>query len=102
MQREGTHLDKQIALEMAKELENERLEAAADLRQANASVIWAVEKIEEAEEESDEEGHAEATAREQQAGLVSPSTPQRQQQQQEEQYQQRQQHPFDTEERPVD
>ncbi|KAG0281961.1 hypothetical protein BGZ95_000026 [Linnemannia exigua] len=77
MQREGSHLDKQIALEMAKELEKERQEAAAAA--AAASVHRSVEKIDETEEEVDEEDQAAA---------------QRQQQQQ-------QQHPVDTEERPV-
>ncbi|KAF9906917.1 hypothetical protein EC991_011480 [Linnemannia zychae] len=88
MQREGSHLDKQIALEMAKELEKERQEAAAAA--SVTSVHWSVEKIDEAEEEVDEEDQAAAAARKQ-AGLTSPPSSQQQQQQ----------HPVDTEERLV-
>lgn len=98
MQREGSHLDKQIALEMAKELEKERLEAAAaaaaaavdDTLLLSAAVVSGlhrlVEKIDETEEEVDEEDQAAAAAQKQAEGLASllSSTSQ---------------HPFDTEER---
>lgn len=91
MQREGSHLDKQIALEMAKELEKERLEAAAEESLlVSAAVVGGlhrlVEKIDEMEEEVDEEDQAAAAARRQAAGLTSPPSSQ---------------HPFDTEEQPV-
>ncbi|KAF9551615.1 hypothetical protein EC957_006508 [Mortierella hygrophila] len=93
MQREGSHLDKQIALEMAKELEKERLEAAATAAAAaaeesllvSAAVVSGihrlVEKIDETEEEEDEEDQVEESARRQTAGLASPASSQ---------------HPFDT------
>ncbi|KAK5816039.1 hypothetical protein F5H01DRAFT_199513 [Linnemannia elongata] len=92
--REGSHLDKQIALEMAKELEKERLEAAAAAAAAaadesllvSAAVVGGlhrlVEKIDEMEEEVDEEDQAAAAARRQAAGLASPPSSS--------------QHPFDT------
>ncbi|KAG0267496.1 hypothetical protein BG011_004530 [Mortierella polycephala] len=54
VQREGTHLDKQIAMEMAKELENERQELLA----ATSTSYRTVEKIDEAEEEDDHEDTA--------------------------------------------
>ncbi|KAF9144450.1 hypothetical protein BGX30_012769 [Mortierella sp. GBA39] len=94
MQREGSHLDKQIAFEMAKELEKERLEAAATAAAAaadesllvSAAVISGlhrlVEKIDETEEEEDEEDQVEESARRQSAGLASPASSS--------------QHPFDT------
>ncbi|KAF9151550.1 hypothetical protein BG015_006520 [Linnemannia schmuckeri] len=97
MQREGSHLDKQIALEMAKELEKERQEAAATAAAEESLLLGAVvagglhrlvEKIDEMEEEMDEEDQAAAAARKQAAGLASlPSSSS--------------QHPFDTEEGPV-
>ncbi|KAG0298548.1 hypothetical protein BGZ96_010594 [Linnemannia gamsii] len=98
MQREGSHLDKQIALEMAKELEKERLEAAAAVVAAgaddslllSAAVVSGlhrlVEKIDETEEEVDEEDQASATARKQAEELASLHSSSSQ-------------HPFDTEER---
>lgn len=98
MQREGSHLDKQIALEMAKELEKERLETAAVAAAAtaeesllvSAAVVGGlhrlVEKIDEMEEEVDEEDQAAVAARRQAGGLTSPPSSQ---------------HPFDTEEQPV-
>ncbi|KAG9070994.1 hypothetical protein KI688_008537 [Linnemannia hyalina] len=91
--REGSHLDKQIALEMAKELEKERLEAAATAAAAaadesllvSAAVVSGlhrlVEKIDETEEEEDEEDQVEESARRQTAGLASLASSQ---------------HPFDT------
>ncbi|KAF9135891.1 hypothetical protein BGW39_010706 [Mortierella sp. 14UC] len=78
IQREGSHLDKQIALEMAKELEKERQEAAAAA--SAASVHRSVEKIDETEEELDEEDQAAAAARKQ-PGLTSPPSSSQQQQQ---------------------
>ncbi|KAF9106227.1 hypothetical protein BGX29_010100 [Mortierella sp. GBA35] len=92
MQREGSHLDKQIAMEMAKELEKERQEAAADeslLRQGQGqggsnSAHRSVDKIDEADEEVDEEDLA---ARKQADSVSLPPPPR---------------HPFDdTEEQPV-
>ncbi|KAF9183762.1 hypothetical protein BGZ51_003824 [Haplosporangium sp. Z 767] len=59
VQREGTHLDAQIAMEMAQELEKERQELLA----ATSASHRTVEKIDEAEEEDD---HEDAASRKQQ------------------------------------
>ncbi|KAF9941887.1 hypothetical protein BGZ67_003717 [Mortierella alpina] len=61
MQREGTNLDKQIALEMAKELEKERQELMVDEVIVHGATMGVnvshrvVDKIEETEEEEDQE-----------------------------------------------
>ncbi|KAF8947803.1 hypothetical protein BGZ47_007867 [Haplosporangium gracile] len=96
MQREGSHLDKQIALEMAKELEKERQEAAVAAAEESlllGAVVAGglhrlVEKIDEMEEEVDEEDQTAAAAQKQATGLTSLSSSSSQ-------------HPFDTEEGPV-
>jgi hypothetical protein len=86
MQREGSHLDKQIALEMAKEVENERLEKEQlekekDTALADSSPIThrVVDKIDEAEEEVDEEDLA---RQQQQPPPPPPSSSSQQQEQQ--------------------
>ncbi|KAF9286870.1 hypothetical protein BGZ68_002484 [Mortierella alpina] len=74
MQREGTNLDKQIALEMAKELEKERQELMVDeviIHGATMGVNVShrvVDKIDEAEEEEDQEDKDKAQERQHPSG----------------------------------
>ncbi|KAF9933614.1 hypothetical protein FBU30_005053 [Linnemannia zychae] len=87
MQREGTHLDKQIELEMAKELEKERLEAAAAAAVAVDLSLLSMKADEVAEEEIEEADQiAEVLKHTGESNLPSIPTSQ---------------HPFDTEERPI-
>ncbi|KAF9964762.1 hypothetical protein BGZ70_005969 [Mortierella alpina] len=72
MQREGTNLDKQIALEMAKELEKERQELMVDEVIVHGATMGVnvshrvVDKIDEAEEEEDQEDQDKAQERQDQ------------------------------------
>ncbi|KAF9571850.1 hypothetical protein EC968_010578 [Mortierella alpina] len=72
MQREGTNLDKQIALEMAKELEKERQELMVDEVIVHGVTMGVnvshrvVDKIDETEEEEDQEDKDEAQRRQHQ------------------------------------